>query len=216
MLSFVAWVTDDDLNFTSMFPEAVFFDTAYGNIVERIPLYVGAGNCNNIMNFTVFLAFMPSEREWVWMYFYESALPDLLGNEVIYRIKQINTDGDRNIYELLTNLSLDENSPWYGVKHCICAYHKSDKLFKTKVSVRGNNKAFVEYAKRWIMTWCNSMDTEEEYRDSYQNFLSFMDNDLSKQGLGHAHAQILDEYNRVLSPKGTSYGKIFKYVHNIL
>jgi hypothetical protein len=71
------------------------------------------------------------------------------------------TDGDRKIYEPLTKLSLDVNSPWYVFKHCICAYHMIDKLFKTKVSVNNKNKAFVEYAKRWVKSWCNSLDTEE-------------------------------------------------------
>jgi hypothetical protein len=59
-------------------------------------------------------------------------------------------------------------------------------------SVTEKNKAFVEYANRWIKTWCNSLETEEEYRHSYQNFMVFMDSDLVQQGIGHAHAQILE------------------------
>jgi hypothetical protein len=35
----------------------------------------------------------------------------------------INNDGDRNIYEPITKLSLDETSPSYGVKNYLCAYH---------------------------------------------------------------------------------------------
>jgi hypothetical protein len=70
---------------------------------------------------------MPSECEWFWRYAYEVALPALLGKEVISRIKQINTDGEKKLHEPLTKLSLDETS--------ICAYHMIDKLFKTKVSV---------------------------------------------------------------------------------
>jgi hypothetical protein len=69
-----------------------------------------------------------------------------------------------------------------------------DKLFKTKVSVNNKNKDFVEYAKSWVKTWCNSLDTEEEYKHSYHQFLLFMDSDLVKEGLGHAHAQILAGY----------------------
>jgi hypothetical protein len=106
---------------------------------------------------------------------------------VISRIKQINTDGERKIYEPLTNLSVDGNHPWYVVEHCICAYHMIDKLFKTKLSANDKNKAFVEYDKRWVKTWCNSLETEEEYKHSYQNFLAFMDSDLAKQGIVHAH-----------------------------
>jgi hypothetical protein len=67
-----------------------------------------------------------------------------------------------------------------------------DKLSKSKVSVNDKNKAFVEYAKRWVNTWCNSLETEEEYKHSYHQFLALMDIDLAKQGIGHAHAHILE------------------------
>jgi hypothetical protein len=72
--------------------------------------------------------FMPSECEWVWawMYYCEVAIPTLLGKQAISCIKQINTDGDRKIYESLTKLSVDKTLPWYGVNHCICAYLSHD------------------------------------------------------------------------------------------
>jgi hypothetical protein len=60
LLLFVAWVTDDDLTFTIMFPEAISFDNTYGTNMERRPLCIGAGTCNNRMNFPVFCAFVPS------------------------------------------------------------------------------------------------------------------------------------------------------------
>jgi hypothetical protein len=52
LLLFVAWVTDDDLKFTTMFPEVISLDTTYGTNVDRIPLCVGAGTANNRMNCT--------------------------------------------------------------------------------------------------------------------------------------------------------------------
>jgi hypothetical protein len=67
-------------------------------------------------------------------------------------------------------------------------------LWKSKVSVDDKNKAFVEYTKRLVKTWCNSLETEEEYKHSYHQFFAFMDSDLEKQGIGHAHAHILEEY----------------------
>jgi hypothetical protein len=53
LLLFVAWVTDDDLKFTTMFHEFISFDTTYDTNVERRPLYVGAGDCNNRMGLDV-------------------------------------------------------------------------------------------------------------------------------------------------------------------
>jgi hypothetical protein len=65
---------------------------------------------------------------------------------------------------VVTKLSVYETGPWCGVKHCICAHHMIDNLFQTKVSVTEKNKTFTEYVKRWIKSWCNSLETEEEYR----------------------------------------------------
>jgi hypothetical protein len=87
----------------------------------------------------------------------------LLGNYVIYRIKKINTVGERKIYDPLTKLSLGTISPWYGVNHCIYVCHMIDKLFIANVTLTENSKAFVEYTKRWIKIWYNSLETEEEY-----------------------------------------------------
>jgi hypothetical protein len=120
-----------------------------------------------------------------------SFLSSASGEEVISCIRQSNTDGDRKIYEPLNKLSLDENSPWYGVKYILCAYHMIDKWVKSKIYVNDKNNAFV---KRWVKTWCNSLETEEEYKHSYNQFLAFIDSDLEKEGLGHAHAHILEGY----------------------
>jgi hypothetical protein len=56
----VAWITDDDLKFTTMFPEVISFDTNHGTNAERRSLCIDAGTCNNRMNFPVFCAFVPS------------------------------------------------------------------------------------------------------------------------------------------------------------
>jgi hypothetical protein len=89
---------------------------------------------------------------------------------VVSRIKQINPDGDRKIYEPLTNHSVDKTSPWCGGKPRLCDDHMIDKLFKTNVSVTENNKAFVEYTLKrnagirtrtlwhsWTVTWQNKV-----------------------------------------------------------
>jgi hypothetical protein len=69
-----------------------------------------------------------------------------------------------------------------------------EKIFKCKVSFNDKNNAFVEYAKRWVKTWFHSLDNEEEHKYSYHRFIAFMDSDLARQGLGHAHAHILEGY----------------------
>jgi hypothetical protein len=116
------------------------------------------------------------------------------GKRIYFSDQENQYRGDRKVYEPLTKLSLDENSPWFVVKHCLCDYHMIYKLFKTKVSVNDKNKALLGYAKRWVNTWCNSLETEEECKHAYHQCLAFVDSDLAKEGRDHAHAQILEGY----------------------
>jgi hypothetical protein len=103
MLLFVAWGSDEDLRYTTMFPKVLSIDTTYGTNRKKRPLLVFAGTDNNRKNFTALRAFLPSECEWVFRYVFEVAIPSLIGEATVERINQINTDGDRQIYNPLTN-----------------------------------------------------------------------------------------------------------------
>jgi hypothetical protein len=66
MLLFVAWGSDEDLRYVTMFPEVLSIDTTYGTNREKRPLLVFAGTDNNRKNFTALRAFLPSKCEWVF------------------------------------------------------------------------------------------------------------------------------------------------------
>jgi hypothetical protein len=91
------------------------------------------------------------------------------------RIDQINTDGDRQIYNPITNCILDRTSPWFGCIHVLCNYHMIVKLFSTKVKITDINRMLVEYCKQWVKTWCFDLETKEEYDYYYNEFRKFMD-----------------------------------------
>jgi hypothetical protein len=131
MLLFVAWGSDEDLRYITIFPEVLSIDTTYETNREKIPLLVFAGTYNNRKNFTVLHAFLPSECEWVFRYVFEVAISSLIGEATVERIDQINTDGGRKNYNPLTNCILDKSSPWFGCIHVLCNYHMIDKLFFT-------------------------------------------------------------------------------------
>jgi hypothetical protein len=85
----------------------------------------------------------------------------------VKRINQINNDGDRKIYNPLTNCILDKSSPWFGCIHVLFNYHMIDKLFSTKVNITDSNGMLVDYFKQWVKTSCFEMVTKEEYDFSY-------------------------------------------------
>jgi hypothetical protein len=148
ILIFVAWGSDADLRHITMFPEVLSIGTSYGTKREKRTLLVCAGTDHNRKNFTALRAFLPSECEWVFCYIFEVAIPTLIGTSTVERINQINTDGDRQIYNLLTNCILDKNSLWFGCMHLFCNYHTMDKLFSTKVKITDTNRMLVGYCKQ--------------------------------------------------------------------
>jgi hypothetical protein len=103
ILLFVAWGSDEDLRYITMFPEFLSIDTTYGMNREKRPLLVFAGTDKNRKNFTKVHAFLPSECVWVFQYVFEVAIPSLIDEATVDRINQINTYGDRQIYNPLTN-----------------------------------------------------------------------------------------------------------------
>jgi hypothetical protein len=60
MLLFVAWGSDEDLRYITIFPKVLSIDTTYGTNRERRPLLVFSGTNNNRKNFTAMRAFLPS------------------------------------------------------------------------------------------------------------------------------------------------------------
>jgi hypothetical protein len=175
MVLFVAWGSDEDLRYITMLPEVLSIDTTYGTNREKRTLLVFDGTDNNRKNFTALRAFPPSECEWVFQYVFEITIPSLIGEATVERINQINTDGDRQIYNPITNCILDKTSPWFGCIHVLCNCHMIDKLFSTKVKITDNNRMLVEYCKQWVKTWCFDLETKEEYDYSYNEFRKFMD-----------------------------------------
>jgi hypothetical protein len=194
MLLFVAWGSDEDLRYITMFPEVLSIDTTYGTNRETRPLLVFAGTDNNSKNFTSLCAFLPSECEWVFRYVFEIAIPSLIGEATVERINEINTDDDRQIYNPLTNCILDKTSRWFGCIHVLCNYHMFDKLVSTNEKITDCNRILVEYCKQWIKTWCFDLETKKEYDYSYNEFRKFMDSDRAKTELGHALEQTMDCY----------------------
>jgi hypothetical protein len=194
MLLFFAWGSDEDLRYIIMFPEVLSIDTPYGTNREKRPFIVFAGTDNNRKNFTVMCAFLPSECEWVFRYVFEVAIPSLIGEATVERINQINTDGDRQIYNPLTNCILDKSSTWFCCIHVLCNYHIIDKLFSMKVNITDSNIMLVEYCKEWVKTRCFDLEKKDEYDYSYNKFRKFMDSDRAKTELGHAREQLMDCY----------------------
>jgi hypothetical protein len=97
MLLFVAWGSDEDLIYITMFPKVFSIETTYVTNREKIPMLVFSGTDSNMKNFTALRAFLPSEGEWVFRYVFEVAIPSLIVEATVECIDQINTNSDKKI-----------------------------------------------------------------------------------------------------------------------
>jgi hypothetical protein len=76
---------------------------------------------------------------------------------------QINTDGDKQIYEPIDMLTRDPNSP-RNVKHILlCWFHLVTHKFDVSVLKKADRGAIISQVKNWITSWVNYCETEAEY-----------------------------------------------------
>jgi hypothetical protein len=106
---------------------------------------------------------------------------------------QINTDGDKQIYEPIDILTRDPNSPW-NVKHVLCQFHLVTHKFDVSVLKKTDGCASISQVKNWIISWINYCENEAEYCNSFSLFTAFMDRPDVKERCGECHSYVMDTY----------------------
>jgi hypothetical protein len=79
-----------------------------------------------------------------------------------YYLCQVNTDGDKQIYEPIDILIRYPNSPW-NVKHVLCEFHLVMQKFDVSVLEKADRCAIVSQVKNWINSWVNYCENKAEY-----------------------------------------------------
>jgi hypothetical protein len=119
----VAWATDREKKFAQKFPEVFFVDATSSTNVEKRELVLVCGRDSNNSGFTAMRVFVPSEKQWVYNWLYNDAIPTLLGHVCISQNKLVLTDGDRNNYAPLENCISSPTSCWAMSSHRLCEWH---------------------------------------------------------------------------------------------
>ena len=94
----VAWMTNEELRYLQMFPEVWYVDVTSQTNNEKRQLLVLAGKDGMKRGFTGIRVFLPSEQRWIFDWFFNDCIIELLGVELIKRNKLIITDGDPHMY----------------------------------------------------------------------------------------------------------------------
>ena len=106
-----AWMTDSELRQLQMFPEVWYADITNQSNNKKRQLIVLAGKNGMNQGFTGLRAFLPSEQYWVFEWFWNVCLIQLLTTVLVRRNRVIITDGDPNLYEPLRLAQSKEISP---------------------------------------------------------------------------------------------------------
>jgi hypothetical protein len=138
-------------------------DTTPMTNIEDRPLIIMAGVCTKRKSCPYNRAFLPSEGEWMLDFSMVVALPLLYGNNAIRNIQQVTTDGDCQIYNPLDLLSQNEFSPWYGVKHMLCTFHRVEQQFDNDILNKEDREGIVYQVKNWIRSFTNYCESEDKH-----------------------------------------------------
>ena len=106
-----------------MFPEVWYADITNQSNNEKRQLIGLAGKNGMNQGFTGLRAFLPSEQYWVFEWFWNVCLIQLLSTTLVRRNRVIITDGDPNFYEPLRLAQSKISSPWYNSDHKLCQFH---------------------------------------------------------------------------------------------
>jgi hypothetical protein len=80
------------------------------------------------------------------------------------------------------------------VKHVLCQIHLVTQKFDVSVLKKADRGAIISQVKKWITSWVNYCENEENYLESFSFFKAFMDRSDVKERLGECHSFVMDTY----------------------
>ena len=183
-----AWMTEEELRLLTMFPEVWFADVTNQTNNEKRQLLVVAGKDGFNQGFTGMRVFLPSEQYWVFDWFFNTCMVQMLKPDLIEKNRIVITDGDQNLYEPLRTAIATKISPWRYSNHKLCQFHLLCQPWTLKIAPLGgdssNKNSIIKNLYNWCSTWFCYVETEEELNISVKEFfihvrsddVSFKDN----------------------------------------
>ena len=128
--------------------------------------------------FTGLRAFLPSEQYWVFEWFWNVCLIQLLSTTLVRRNRVIITDGDPNFYEPLRLTQSKISSPWYNSDHKLCQFHLIAQPWQVQiVSLAKKNSRKIKILDniyKWCSSWFYTIESEEEFKMSIKELFIYI------------------------------------------
>jgi hypothetical protein len=92
----LVWITPVGLQYFRAFPELLMGDGTHKTTVEDWELQVLSVKDMNGKQEVVIRCWAPHHRAWMYRWFYQTAVPTLVGKDTCQRVRLVLTDGDSN------------------------------------------------------------------------------------------------------------------------
>jgi hypothetical protein len=121
LLLIFLFASDEELRLVMMHPEFFAFDTTFQTNKQKKELFTIAGLDGNNRGFNGGRAFIPSSKQWVFLYLFRYCLPIFWGKDVIERLRLALTDGDPHEYSQFIRAVDVKAIP--NAVHGLCYFH---------------------------------------------------------------------------------------------
>jgi MULE transposase domain len=160
----LVWVLPAGKRLFRAYPEVLFIDGTHKTNSENRPLIVwGIKDADGKIH-VVIRAFVPNERNWLYRWLFQTAVPSLVGRQYCKLVQLVITDGDS---QETSQLDSAITSVFTKAKRRRCGWHIVEKGWHRYVSNLGKSpeaKTLTTIVKDWIYSsLMKDVETMEEY-----------------------------------------------------
>jgi hypothetical protein len=176
----IAWMTDKQRRFLAMFPESASADVIFKTNNEKRPSFHVCAKTSSNETFGGFFAFLASQAIWSFDFVWSAMLPAIADPRFEKRNEQMTTDDDEKLHGPFT---LQTTERFQKSKRRNCAFHLfvqgSTKNNITISRVKDGQDKYIGKAllKKWMLSWTDSVESEEEIQVSYNCLMAMLEED---------------------------------------
>lgn len=120
----VAWTSERQANYFRMFPDVIGLDITHNTNAEKRPMMIVVARTSNGNIIPVVNAFFPSEAKWVFTWLFTQALPYLLGEDALNRVRVVTTDQCDECINAFYAAKKSHRNLWVLAQLRLCKWHK--------------------------------------------------------------------------------------------
>lgn len=172
-----AWSHDEEIRMAQMFPEFLGVDVTFGVNKEKRELLLVAGIDGHKKTFTAFRCFMPSKQQIAYSWVMNTAISHILKVDTLQFNQCISCDQEPALNNAVQSSIDSSKLSFKKSKLRLDMYHFYKKQYKDNVAPKRRTtdtaKNTLIVLDRWITSWFNYVETENEFEQSRNKFMKF-------------------------------------------